>query len=178
MKLALPKLKAILLYFANNTDPRFLGKVKLMKLFYFLDFSHVKQYGVPVTFDNYVHLDHGPIPSEIKNIIDDTAENPEHSMVSDVIKIKKVEGVEMFRILPLREFTEDDKKHFSNYELETLRRVCLKFGSKNTAEIEEESHNEAPWKETRILEHIPYKLAARDKDSRVTEEEVDMLLSL
>ena len=178
MILPLPKLKAILLYFGNNTNPRYLGKVKLMKLFYFLDFSHVKKYGAPITFDNYVHLSHGPIPSEIKNIIDDTAENPEQSMVSDVISIEKIDGIDMYKVTPTREFTEEDKKYFSNNEFESLRRVCLRFANKNTAEIEEESHKEAPWRETRILQHIPYKLAAHDGDSEVTEEEIEMLFAL
>ena len=55
MKIPMPKLKAILLYFGTYTDNRFLGKVKLMKLFYFLDFMHVKKYGTPVTYDTYVN---------------------------------------------------------------------------------------------------------------------------
>ena len=69
MKIPLSKLKAMLLFFASNTNPALLGKVKLMKLFYFCDFMNIKKYGAPITFDNYVHLEHGPIPSTIMNLV-------------------------------------------------------------------------------------------------------------
>jgi hypothetical protein len=65
----IPKLKAMIRYFATYTDPRSLGKKKLMKLFYFADFEHVKKYASPITFDNYVHLEHGPVPSTILNLV-------------------------------------------------------------------------------------------------------------
>jgi hypothetical protein len=65
MNIPIQKLKAMILFFATFTDPRLLGKKKLMKLFYFADFGHVKRYASPITYDNYVHLEHGPIPSAI-----------------------------------------------------------------------------------------------------------------
>ena len=104
MSIPLLKLKAILLYFCQNTDPKFLGKVKLMKLFYFLDFTHVKKYGSPVTFDTYVHLEHGPIPSTIKNLIDDACDDIDHSILADTIYCENVEGISMKRILSKRAF--------------------------------------------------------------------------
>ena len=75
MVIPLTKIKAILLYFSNNTNIRYLGKIKLMKLFYFLDFMHVKEYGIPVTFDTYYHLEKGPIPTFIMNLVDEASED-------------------------------------------------------------------------------------------------------
>ncbi|NCN39598.1 MAG: SocA family protein, partial [Candidatus Aenigmarchaeota archaeon] len=75
MKIPTAKLKAILLYFCNYTDTTFLGKTKLMKLFYFADFTHLKQFGSPITYDTYVKLEHGPIPSTIKSLVDTACEN-------------------------------------------------------------------------------------------------------
>ena len=37
MKISISKLKAIILFFGNHTNTKFLGKVKLMKLFYFIN---------------------------------------------------------------------------------------------------------------------------------------------
>jgi uncharacterized phage-associated protein len=169
------KLKAILLYFSNCTDTKYLGKVKLMKLFYFLDFMHVKAYGTPITYDTYVNLEHGPIPSTIKNIIDNAADDLENSILSDTIYFERPSGTSMHRVMPIREFSKEDEKLFSQHELEILKKVCVRFGSKTTREVEQASHDEAPWKETKYLQTIPYALAARDKDSRLSEEELALL---
>lgn len=180
MNISLPKLKAILIYFGTNTDPRFLGKVKLMKLFYFLDFMHLKKYGAPVTYDTYVNLEHGPIPSAIKNLVDTAMEDVDSAVLADTIKFQQLEfdGTNMYRIVPTRTFVEQDKKYFTPTELEILDVVCRRFGDKNTEYIKKASHEEAPWKETHLLETIPYTLATKDKDCLVSEEEIKTLLAI
>lgn len=178
MNIPLPKLKAILLYFCNYTEPRFLGKVKLMKLFYFLDFMHLKEYGSPVTFDTYINLDKGPIPSTIKNLVDDVADDLDSAELSDTIRIEKPKNFHMFRVLPTRKFTNADSKYFSETELEILKRVCEKFGNKPTSSIIDASHKEASWKQTRFLDTIPYTLAAQDPDSKADKEDIELLLKL
>ena len=90
MKIHFNKLKLILLYFSNNCE--YLGKIKLMKLFYFLDFMHVKKYGTPITFDNYINLEKGPIPSTIFNIVTEAAEDPEFSQLADVVHFETQKG--------------------------------------------------------------------------------------
>lgn len=178
MNISLPKLKAILLYFCKNTDPEFLGKVKMMKLIYFLDFMHLKKYGSPVTYDTYVNLEHGPIPSAIKNLVDSAVDDADNSVLSDVISFERPADFKMYRILPKRDFTQSDKKYFSESELEILKQVCLRFGNKNTKFIEDVAHKETPWQKTTFLQIIPYELAAEDKDSDVTKEEIELALSL
>lgn len=178
VKITIPKLKAILLYFSNYTDTKFLGKVKLMKLFYFLDFMHLKKYGSPITFDTYIHLEHGPIPSTIKNLVDTAAEDIDNSVLADTIYFETPEGTGMYRVLPKRSFTENDKKLFSQTELEVLGEVCKRFGSKVTQFIEDASHAESPWLETNFLEKIPYSLACEDKDCLVSKEEIDLLCEI
>ncbi len=178
MDIPLPKLKAVLLYFCNCTDPKFLGKVKLMKLFYFLDFMHLKAYGAPVTYDTYVNLEHGPIPSFIKNLVDTAADDIDSSMLADTIYFERPYGTEMYRVMPKRKFTDKERKYFSDTEFEILEKVCVRFGDKNTKYIEEVSHKEAPWKNTSLLEKIPYALAAEDDDCNPTKEEIELLLKL
>lgn len=177
-KVSLKKLKAILLYFSNNTNTKYLGKVKLMKLFYFLDFLHVKRYGSPVTYDTYVHLEHGPIPSFIKNIIDSACDEPEASLIKDVIRFETPNHTKMKRLIPLKEFSEKDRKYFTQTELDIMKEVCKKFSNTKTEDIEALSHKEAPWNKTNYLEEIPYSLAALDEDSKVSPDEIDLLLNL
>lgn len=174
MRIPLPKLKASILYFCENTDSKFLGKVKLMKLFYFTDFQHVKRYGTPITFDRYVKLEHGPIPSTIKSLVDDAGEDMEHSLLADTIDIRKPDDITMYNVLPRRSLTENDLKMFSDTELEILADVCGRFGDKNTDYIEKASHQEAPWRESQMLQDIPYSLAANDPDCRVSKEEIEL----
>ncbi|MEK7070003.1 MAG: Panacea domain-containing protein [Patescibacteria group bacterium] len=174
----LAKLKAILLYFCANTDQKFLGKVKLMKLFYFLDFTHVKKYGMPVTFDNYVNLEHGPIPSTIKNLVDAACDDADNSVLADVIYCERSEESMINRILPKRNFSENDKKYFSKSELDVLEVVCMRFGARNTKYIEDASHKESPWKKTKLLDNIPYSLAIEDKDCVVSREEISLFAKI
>lgn len=178
MNISIPKLKAIILYFASNTDNKFLGKVKLMKLLYFLDFGHVKKFGSPVTYDKYVNLEHGPIPSTIKNLVDTAEDDADSSLLSEVINIEHPEGTNMCRIIPRRKLSEKDMSYFTEGEIKVLENVCKRFGDKTTKYTEDQSHEEAPWKETKLLEYIPYELAAKDKDCLVSLEEIQLLLSM
>lgn len=175
MKIPIPKLKAIILYFCQNTERRFLGKTKLMKLFYFLDFIHLKNYGTPVTYDNYVHLEHGPVPSVIKNLVDSVENDIDDALLADTIKIEHCNEQDMHRIVPVRIFDKKDEKYFSETELEILQKVCVRYSNKNTKYIEDASHNEAPWKKTNLLDDIPYSLASEDDDCKMTKEELELL---
>ncbi len=174
----LQKIKATILFFCENTDPKFLGKVKLMKLFYFLDFVHTKKYGAPVTYDRYVKLEHGPIPSVIKNLVDEAGDDIEHSVLADVIDIERPEGIDMYRVVPRRSLTKEDKSLFSESELEVMTQTCKRFANKNTDFIEEASHKEAPWRKTSMFEDIPYTLATEDSDSQVTKEQMEVALKI
>lgn len=179
MNISLSKLKAIVIYFATHTDGRFLGKVKLMKLFYFLDFIHLKKYGAPVTYDTYINLEHGPIPSTIKNLVDTAYDDPDNSLLADVIKFESpADGRLIHRVTALRNFQERDKRLFTESELSTLETVCRRFGDKNTKFVEETSHKEAPWRLTSTLDSISYKLAVKDEDCKVSEEDIDLMLSI
>ena len=178
MRISLPKLKAIILYFCTYTNPRFLGKVKLMKLFYFLDFMYVKNYGVPVTHDCYVNLEHGPIPSTIKNLVDSVENDIDNAMLADVIKIDRPKNGRIHRIECLRKFNDRDKGYLSENELKILKKICVRFGESNMRDIEKVAHEEAPWKETKSLDNIPYTLAAKDIDCLVDEETIKAMLEV
>lgn len=165
----------MLRYFCSNTDPRFLGKTKLMKLFYFADFLHVKKYGTSITRDVYFHLEHGPIPSTILNLVNSVIDEPEDAILSDTITVNQKPGFKMHQIQCVKGFSEDDKKYFSDKELEILERVVERFGDKPTKLMEDASHQEAPWRLTTEGEEIPYVLATKDEDCRTTAEEIELL---
>lgn len=179
MKIPIPKLKAMILYFATNTNSELLGKVKLMKLFYFTDFTHVKNYASPITYDNYVHLEHGPIPSTILNLVNAVENDIDNATIfADLFSIKKRDGSNQKKIVPVRTFTNKDEKYFSPSELKVLKSVCERFNDKTGKFIEERSHEEAAWSRTKELENIPYTLAVYDIDCQVSKEEIEFVLGI
>ena len=175
MRIPIAKLKAILRYFGTHTEQKFLGKVKLMKLFYFLDFVHVKKYGCPVTYDSYVNLEHGPIPSTILNLVNEAIYDLDSSALADTVVFEKSKFSEMYRMKSLRDFSETDEDCFKPSELDVMKTICNRFGDKNTRFIENVSHMEAPWMQTDLLDPIPYTLAALDKDCMVEKDEIELL---
>lgn len=178
MKIPLPKLKAMLLYFANNTNEKNLGKVKLMKLFYFCDFEHVRKYGAPITFDTYIHLEHGPIPSVIKNLVDTLCDSPEESTLADTIECEKLSRIHLIKAVEDRKLTDDDLLLFSQAELQTLREVTSRFRNSNTKSIEEEAHRDRAWLDTDMLQEIPYKYAFDGEVYNSTPDDLDLLLKI
>jgi len=176
MKLPLEKVKAMILYFAAQTDPKFFGKTKLMKLFYFTDFGFVKKHGAPITFDKYKNMEHGPVPMTIYSLISTAYDEPDEALLSDIIEFEEVNR--MHKIVPRKEFTNEHRKLFSVAELKVMGDVCKRFYDSNKGQIEKASHKESPWDKTNLLEDIPYKLATQDRDSETSEEEVDMLMKI
>jgi uncharacterized phage-associated protein len=146
-----------------------------MKLFYFLDFIHVKNYGSPVTNDCYINLEHGPIPTTIKNLVDSVDNDIDNAVLSDVIKINKIDGENMHRVEGLRNFSERDAGYLSDNQIKILKKICIRFGDSNMREIEKAAHEETPWRETSLLDKIPYSLAAKDDDCLVEEETIKLL---
>ncbi len=176
MKIPIKKLKLILRYFCTYTSERYLGKTKLMMLFYFLDFNHVKKYGSPITYDKYINMDYGPIPSTIMNLINSVQD--ENSLLSDTICIEKKKNRAIQRIKCYKRFNNDDKKYFSETELETLEQIVKKYKDSKKEIIVNDSHNEAPWKCTKFLQEIPYTLASKDKNCSTTIEEIELMMRI
>lgn len=176
MKIPIKKLKLIMRYFCTYTNKCYLGKTKLMKLFYFLDFNHIKKYGSPVTYDKYIKMDYGPIPSTIMNLVNSVQD--ENSFLSDTIYIEKKENQSIQRIKCYKPFIDDDKKYFSETELKILERIVKKYKDSKKEIIMNDSHKEAPWKCTKFLQEIPYTMASKDKDCRVDREEIELMLRI
>lgn len=175
MSIPLPKLKALLKYICDNTNHSFLGVTKLMKLLYFIDFTHIKKYGTSITDDTYYKLERGPIPTRIKNLIDAISVDPEWSALSDLISIEKKEGRMMHKVRCREHFTEEDRDYFSEIEMQTIKEVCDRFKDVNTKTIVDESHKESAWRKTPDFGEISNTLAADDSDCLVSKEDIRLL---
>jgi uncharacterized phage-associated protein len=176
MKIPVPKLKAMIRYFATYTDPRLLGKTKLMKLFYFSDFGHIKNFASPITYDRYVHLEHGPVPSTILNLVSAVENDPDNAILADAISVEEKDKQK--RIVSIRRFSDKDEKYFTEEELQIMKMVCERFASKNAKFIEDSSHKESAWRMTREPEDISYVLATHDPDCAVEKEDIELSMEV
>jgi Antitoxin SocA-like, Panacea domain len=69
-----PNYKKILesvLFLINEADRRglYLTEYDIYKNIFIADIKHLNEYGRPVTFDNYVAMEHGPVPSATRDIL-------------------------------------------------------------------------------------------------------------
>ncbi len=146
------KYKNVVLFFANKIKNGTLGKLKIMKLLYFLDFDFFEKYGKSVTGDEYLRFDNGPVPRMAEKFLKE--------MNGTDVKISKRKVADGFRdqqhIEPLRLY---EMNLFSREELMMMEEVADKWEKFSGAEMKNASHGEAPWIATKSNDVIDYNLA-------------------
>lgn len=145
------KYKNAILFFANKIGNGTLGKLKLMKLLYFLDFDFFEKYGKSVTGDEYLRFEKGPVPRMAEKIL--------KSMNGKGIKIirrKVAKGYnDQQHIVPLAEFNSAE---FSKEEILMMDEIANKWEKFTGTEMKNASHGEAPWIATKPDGVIDYNL--------------------
>ncbi len=162
------KLKHCMLFFLEKINNVYLGRTKLMKLLYYVDFDHYEAYDKSVTSATYKKLPHGPVPAEAEKIINEMVKKQE------VREFKThLAGYRQKRLATLT--AKFDPSKFGGGELEVMEKVAKDWENNSASEIEAASHKEAPWKATKDNGVIDYELANYRKASE--EEPVDQFLS-
>lgn len=138
-----------ILFFSENIPN--LGKTKLNKMLYFLDFDHFEKYGKPVTDDVYINLELGPVPQSIDSILDEMIRR-------GLIEILPEQVVDFVRYHLLAKIKHNPNV-FLPSEIEILCEISEKWQHHTAKEVVMASHGEAPWLATRNGEAIPYPLA-------------------
>jgi uncharacterized phage-associated protein len=146
------KLQQVILYFLEHINNVHLGRTKLMKLLYFVDFDHYEAHGVPVTGATYRKLPHGPYPDRVEKLI---AKMERSGLVREVKVDHK--GYAQHRLITLN--GKFDPAKFSGTELQALERVAADWADATAAQIEAATHREAPWAGTQAGKKIDYEMA-------------------
>lgn len=156
------KLVQAILFFARNT--RKLGKTKLFKLLYFLDFEHFSKTGRSVTGLRYNAWPKGPVPVPLFKELD----KPEPDLSAVVhFEHKDIQNGQMLTVTPKAEFSD---RLFSKRELRILNELAKEYRNATADEMVEKTHLEnLPWhqiynKEGKKQEEIPYELAVRNDE--------------
>ncbi len=138
-----------ILFFIENVQN--LGKTKLYKLLYFLDFDHYEKYGESVTGESYQNKELGPVPVHAEEV----ANKMKEEGLIDIVSEPVVDFVR-YRYTAKSHY---DPKVFSSTEIEVLCAVAEKWAHHTANEIVSATHGEAPWIATAREEIIPYPYA-------------------
>lgn len=165
------KLINAIIFFARNTH--YLGKTKLFKLLYFLDFEHFKETGRSVTGLEYHAWKMGPVPQELFEEV----EMPEPDMAEKVeFSEKATRRGTMLVVKPLVGF---DDSLFSKRELRIMDSLATEFRETLAEDMIETTHLEnQPWhkiyvEEGRRQQLIPYELALRKQEAEDMRDMID-----
>ena len=145
-------MQQVILYFLERINNVHLGRTKLMKLLYFVDFDHLEKYGLPVTGAVYRKLPHGPYPKDAEKLI-------KRMGARGLVKQIKVPvgDYAQHRLITLG--AKFDAKVFNGAEMQTLEKVATDWADATAAQIEAATHAEAPWAGTQDGKTIDYELA-------------------
>jgi uncharacterized phage-associated protein len=146
------KYKNAVLFFANKICNGTLGKLKLMKLLYYLDFDFFEKYGHSITGDEYLRFEYGPVPRMGEKILKQM-----RGKEIRIVSRKMPKGYnDQQHIEALDEF---DLAVFTKEEILMLEEIAGKWEKFTGTEMKTASHGEAPWIATKPNQVIDYNLA-------------------
>lgn len=141
---------AVLFLCWHQPQHRLVGKKKLAKLLYYVDFDRFeyKESMRTITGDTYYRLPMGPVPGVFEQVTADLALKEDLRLGSHSFgaEYQNAEVYEAAHAADLSVFDEDD--------LFILERVVRVHGGKNGKELEEQTHREAPWRSAAMREEI------------------------
>jgi uncharacterized phage-associated protein len=157
----------LIAYVASKTD---VGKTKLMKLLYFIDFTAYAKLGRPITNDSYVNRRWGPVPSDIFHNLE--------SLIGGYANMSlESRGGEN----PYAKYSPVDGNSslhgFADEEIAIIDEVLSLYGNKTRSQLVNVTHEEIPWQVTTEGEPIPYFLAPYRAYKRPTKSDVKAITS-
>lgn len=111
-------------------------KHKTFKILYFADQLHLTQYGRPIMGDSYVKMEYGPVPSFVKNVVDEQIEGLE-------------EVVAVYNRMFIKPIQEADLDQLSASDIECLDECIKDCATESFGALTDKSHdfayNNAVW---------------------------------
>lgn len=146
------KFKNAVLYLVKHGGSN-IGKKKLAKLLYFVDFTLYELRNKSLTEMTYAKKDYGPMPEPkvFYSALDELKEK-------DIIDIKGPDEKRLERIVAKND-NDPDMKVFDDKEKEILKQITEKYRLDNAGDLEKIAQSEPPYKMVNYGEEIPYHLA-------------------
>ena len=128
-------------YLLNKIGPA--DKLKLVKLIYFADKYHLIKYNRTVTNDEYWAMDHGPVGSNVKDVLEFDDFTMSKNECEFAFKLISKHGKNKFKKNNLKKPHQYD--YLSKSDIEALDFVVDKFGHMKTWDIRNYSHYCPEW---------------------------------
>lgn len=122
-------------FFARNEGGS-INVLKLTKLVYLADRKNMEKYDFPITWDNLVSMDHGPVNSITYDCI--------NGMQSDENWEEFLTGRQGYNVGLAKQVTDDDLDELSVAELQTLAECWAEFGHMTKYQIRDWAHDNCP----------------------------------
>lgn len=116
---------------------------RVMKILYFADKSHLVKYGRPILGDDYVAMEHGPVPSKTYDIVKIVKGT---SLCSDRDGYGELFTISNKNILPIASPDMDD---FSESDIECLNKSIEENWNLSFGQLKNKSHDTAYLKANR-----------------------------
>mgnify|MGYP001817648078 CR=1 FL=1 len=126
-----------------------MNKLKALKLVYFADRYHLRNYGRPITNDRYVAMNYGPVASACKDLAE----------MSEFLGDEERAYSERFLVPSKHDYqskAEVDASEFSETDLEALEFTWREYGTKDGFVLADETHLFPEWKRHEIRLASPY----------------------
>jgi len=135
------------------------------KVLFYADKLHVNRYARPILGDTYICMDYGPVPSAIRDLINENSWlSPDYlQKLSESVTIEKAPYPKIF---PKR---DPDMNYFSGTDIECLEESLKEYGDKSFDDLKQITHDEKCWIEAGINQPIDYALFV-DKENPYREE--------
>jgi len=151
------KYRQAILYFVHRCANEHLGRTKLFKLLYYLDFDHVERYGVSVTGDVYRKRQFGPVGEAAFEMLDRL--QADGLLASQIMQRG---GLYQHQPIALQDY---DTSVFSETELEVLQDVAIRWGPETSTDTMHSTHQERTWQSATMGGVIPYVREGRRADT-------------
>jgi uncharacterized phage-associated protein len=129
-------------YFAINEGGQ-INKMKALKLVFLADRYHIRKYGRLITNDNYLAMQHGPVPSAVKDI----AESNDY--LDDTTKDYSLKFIEPVDNRVLKSVNKLEKSVLSKSDLEALEFAWDNFGHLDQFQLRDLTHLYPEWEKYR-----------------------------
>ena len=129
--------KNAVLFFAKNLNKFQLGKTKLAKLLYYLDFISYRDKKKTVTGTLYYKQEFGPLAKDLTEVIGALVGENKLEVSQTLVGEKEKNE--------FRAISDYDEKVFDDYEKSLLRKLLSQYGNLSTDVLVAKSHLEAPW---------------------------------
>jgi uncharacterized phage-associated protein len=127
------KIIETLLYLTPHVPTDELNQCKCAKLIYLADIKHLNEFGRPITFDQMVATEYGPVPSVALSILKlDEATARRYELNYDDLPFKITKEDEEVALEPTREI---DRMIFSKSDTRILDEVIEEFGARSFADL-------------------------------------------